>query len=91
MRRNSDALFQRLHAAALRCIASNNIGVVGKDGRARVVMEWVRANGDMANLLREIGGEIPMHAEKCAARVSPIMECNCGLLAQINARVSDPA
>ena len=77
--RNTDALFDRLYEAARRAIAANNIGVVGKDGRHRVVMEWVDAQGRLANILREVGGEIPMHSDDCAARKSPVALCDCPL------------
>jgi hypothetical protein len=79
--KNSDALLDRLIAASRRAIASNNIGVVGRDGRARIVLEHVHAQGSLANLLREIG-EIPMHAKDCAARKSPIALCNCPAYAE---------
>jgi len=75
--RNSDALFDRLYEAAVRAIAANGIGVVGKDGRSRNVVEWIAAQGDLATILREIGGAIPMHADDCAARKSPVTLCDC--------------
>ena len=81
--RNTEALFRRLHAAALRAIAANGISPVGRDGRARFEMESVIAQGDLANLLREIGGEIPVHAPKCAARLSPIRECDCFVRSEV--------
>ena len=87
-RSNSRALFERLHFAALRLTAANNIGSVGKDGRARVDMEWITSAGILANLLREIGGEIPLHAKDCAARKSPIKLCNCEAMEAFRAVVS---
>ena len=74
---NSAALVDRLVRAGQRAIAANNLSPSGKDGRARIVLEWVDAQGEFANLLREIAGEIPMHAEDCAARKSPVAFCDC--------------
>jgi hypothetical protein len=69
----------RLVHAGLRAIAANGIGTVGRDGRRRVVMEWVDAQGELANLLREVAGKIPMHSAQCAARLSPVALCDCVL------------
>ena len=67
----------RLLAAAVRVISSNGIGVVGRDGRARLTMEWIGANGELATLLREAIGEIPQHDKACAAQRSPVELCSC--------------
>lgn len=78
--RNSDALFDRLYEAAVRAIAANGIGVVGKDGRHRLVMEWAVAHGNLADVLCEIiGGPVPQHGKTCAANRSAIAVCDCGL------------
>ena len=76
---NSAALVDRLVRAGQRAIAANNVSPVGKDGRTRLVLEWVDAQGKFANLLREIAGEIPMHTKDCAARKSPVAFCDCHL------------
>ena len=81
--RNSDALFRRLHAAALRAVSANNVSPVGRDGRCRVDLETVVAEGDLAQLLREIGGEIPIHEDACAARGRWPAECNCSVRQKI--------
>lgn len=86
--RNSAAMFADLYSAALRAIAANNISPVGRDGRARVDLEWITAQGALAGVLRSISsGDIPMHADECAARKSPVATCNCRLLPTIQAMV----
>ncbi len=81
--RNSDALFRRLHAAALRAVSANNVSPVGRDGRRRMDLETVIAEGQLAQLLREIGGEIPIHEDGCAARGRWPAACNCAVRQKI--------
>ena len=76
---NSVALFDRLYAAARRAIAANGISKVGRDGRTRLDMETMIAHGNLADILREIGGEIPRHTDECAAMLSPTSTCDCGV------------
>lgn len=90
-RSNSEAVFKRLHVASLRAISANGIGVVGKDGRHRLVLEWVDAHGALGNILRELSGEIPQHEENCAVNKSPVKLCDCGLLGRILAIVEGAA
>lgn len=75
---NMQPFDEALFVAAVKAIAANGIGVVGKDGRARLTLEWIEAHGRLANMLRgTLGGEIPRHAEECAARRSPVSLCDC--------------
>lgn len=77
MHNGINSLASRLHAAALRSIAANGIGVVGRDGRRRVSLESIIADGNLADILREIGGEIPRHTDGCAANGRLPAECDC--------------
>lgn len=83
MGHDSQALLPRLLEAALRSIAGNGIGVVGRDGRHFFCMEAIVADGALAALLREVVGKLPAHNATCAARVSKISACNCSLLDEI--------
>lgn len=82
---NSKSLLPRLHKAALRCIAANGLQPVGRDGRTRETIEGVDAHGDLADLLREMGGPIPQHAPNCAARKSITQFCDCTVAVEIRA------
>lgn len=86
---NTAALFERLHAAALRTIAANGITSVGRDGRMFFRMESVDAEGALATLLVEMHGELPTHSETCSARRSKIALCDCGLPERILQIVAD--
>lgn len=69
----------QLCAAAMRAIAANGCSRVGKDGRTRVDLESVIAQGNLANMLRAMFGEIPQHEVDCAARGAMPAECNCSV------------
>jgi hypothetical protein len=80
-----NGLFNRLHAAAFRSICAGSIAVVGRDGRQRIVMESLDADGDLATILREISGDLPQHSPTCAAVKSSIRVCDCIVSAHVNA------
>jgi len=75
--------FAQLAAAAVRAIAANGVSRVGKDGRSRVDLEFVTAQGALGNMLRELYGEIPQHEGSCAARGAIPAECDCAVRARI--------
>lgn len=77
-----NGLFNRLHAAALRSLCGNGSAIIGKDGRQFVTLESVSADAVLANLLREIGGEIPRHSAECAVH-RKIAVCDCAVIDRV--------
>lgn len=82
---NSSALLPRLLEASFRSIAANHLRTVGRDGRRFVCLESITADGNLADLLRELIGrdDLPRHQKTCAARRSKVTKCDCKLLTEI--------
>lgn len=47
-------LLRRIASAAIWAIESNGDDVVGRDGRTRVGVNWVSANGELARTLEDL-------------------------------------